>query len=105
MLENIDIIIAIACGIAALIPLVIKLIKCVKTAIQNKNWDILVSIVVNLMAEAEEKFETGADRKEWVLAMISSMSDSINCEIDIEQISKLIDSLCAMAKIVNTSKK
>ena len=56
---------------------------------------------MNLMEEAETKFETGADRKEWVMMMIKASADTINYEIDMDEISKLIDSLCSMTKIVN----
>ena len=105
MAENVDMIIAIMGGLVVIIPLIISLAKYIKTAVKNKNWNALVTIVINLISEAEDKFETGADRKEWVLSMIESMSDSIDYDIDIEQVSGLIDALCAMAKIVNISKK
>ena len=60
-------------------------------------------MVMDLMKTAEGMFEKGADRKEWVLAMIKGSADSINYDIDIEAISQLIDSLCDMSKVVNNS--
>ena len=48
-------------------------------------------------------FESGADRKEWVIAMVKGSADTINYDIDIEAISALIDSLCDMSKVVNNS--
>ena len=56
---------------------------------------------MNLMKEAEEKFETGAERKEWVLAELKAVQDTINYNIDWVVIGEMIDQLCAMAKKVN----
>lgn len=57
---------------------------------------------MNLMKEAEGKFDTGATRKEWVIAMVKSSAESINYDVDIEAVGELIDSLCDMSKVVNT---
>lgn len=92
-------------GLAISIPLVVALVKYVKKAIQEKNWKALMELVVNLMKEAEEKFDNGADRKEWVLGMIEASADTINYDIDLDVVSKLIDDLCAMSKIVNAPTK
>lgn len=102
--EILRIIVSILSGIAACIPLVVQLIKYVQKAVQEKNWNQLVSMVMKLMEEAEKKFDTGADRKEWVMTMIKASSDSINYEIDMDAISSLIDSLCDMSKVVNGKK-
>ena len=100
----VNIIVSILSGIAACIPLVVQLVKYVKQAVQEKNWNQLVTMVMKLMEEAEKKFETGADRKEWVMTMIKASSDSINYPVDMDAISALIDSLCDMSKIVNGKK-
>ena len=50
-----------AIGIAT--PLVIALVKYVRQSIQEKNWNNLVKLVLELISTAEEKFETGAERK------------------------------------------
>jgi hypothetical protein len=76
-------------------------VKYIKQAIMEKNWQQLIALVMNLMAEAEGKFDNGADRKTWVLSMIEASANTINYPIDIEQIGALIDSLCAMSKVVN----
>lgn len=88
-------------GIAVCIPLVIKLIEFVQTAAKEKNWSRLLDLVMRLMAEAEEKFEDGATRKEFVLAQVKASAEYINYDIDIDAVSELIDSLCAMSKVVN----
>lgn len=96
-----EIIISILTGLITAIPLVIKLVEYVKKAIQEKNWNNLLKLVMNLMTEAETKFEKGADKKAWVLSMIEASAKTINYEVDLEQVSELIDSLCSMSKLVN----
>lgn len=53
------------------------------------------------MQEAEKKFEDGATKKEYVLALVKSSADTINYDIDIDAVGNLIDSLCDMANVVN----
>ena len=98
-LNWVEIVISILTGLAAAIPLVVKLVEYVK----EKNWNKMLDMVMDLMQTAEGMFEKGADRKEWVLAMVKGSADSINYDIDIEAISQLIDSLCDMSKVVNNS--
>ena len=100
-MEYLDIILSIVAGLAAAIPLVIKLVQYVQKAIKEKNWGHLLDLVMNLMEEAEEKFADGATRKEWVMAMVQSSAESINYDVDIAAISELIDSLCDLSKVVN----
>jgi len=93
--------IAVLSGLAAAIPLVVKLVEYVQKAVKEKNWNKLIELVLRLMEEAEEKFDDGATRKEWVLAMVQASADSINYDIDIESLDTLIDNLCDMSKVVN----
>ena len=88
-------------GLITAIPLVIKLVEYVQKAIKEKNWSRLLDLVTRYMKEAEEKFDNGADRKEWVMAMVEITADSINYDVDMAVVSELIDSLCAMSKVVN----
>ncbi len=97
----VELIVAILPGIAACIPLVFQLVKYVKKAIQERNWPEVVKMVTGYMERAEAMFEKGADRKEWVLAMVKVSADTVKYDIDMEEIGKLIDSLCDMSKIVN----
>ena len=60
----INYIVAILTGLATAIPLVINLIKYVQKAAKEKNWNQVVKLVMNLMEEAETKFDNGADRKQ-----------------------------------------
>lgn len=88
-----------AIGIAT--PLVIALVKYVRQSIQEKNWNNLVKLVLELISIAEEKFETGAERKEWVISMVRAVENQINFDIDEETLSNLIDDLVNLTKKVN----
>lgn len=88
-------------GLTTAIPLVIKLIEYVQKAVKEKNWNALLAMVMDYMEIAEEKFETGAERKEWVLSMVEASAATVNYDIDLAVIDKLIDSLCSMTKVVN----
>ena len=99
--QIVSIIVAILTGLAACIPLAVKLYQAVKEAVQEKNWPHLLGLVVDLMEEAEEKFTDGATRKEWVMAMVQTSAEYINYPVDTQALSDMIDALCDMTKIVN----
>ena len=65
-MEYMQYVVSILAGLAAVIPLVIKLIEYVQKATKEKNWNKLVALVIDLMQTAESKLEKGADKKEWV---------------------------------------
>ena len=69
-MEILELIIEILAGLLIVIPLVAKLIEYVKKSTLEKNWNNLIRLLLNLMATAEEKFDNGADRKQWVIAMV-----------------------------------
>lgn len=100
-MEWYKVLISVLSGLITAIPLVIKLVEYVQKAIKEKNWNDLLALVTNLMEQAENKFEDGASKKEWVMAMVEASADTINYDINFDQVSELIDSLCDMSKIVN----
>ena len=102
-MEWLEICASIVAGLAAAIPLVIKLVEYVQKAVKEKNWNAVLTMVMNYMSIAEEKFDNGADRKEWVLAMVAESARTINYDIDLNVISDLVDSLCNMTKVVNVN--
>lgn len=104
-MDWVNIIVSILSGLVVAVPLVVELVKWIKTAIQEKNWQELLRLVTNLMEEAETKFDNGIDREEWCLMMVKASADTINYKVDLEQVRKLIQSLCAMSKIVNAPKE
>ena len=91
-------------GLVIVIPLVVELIKYVQEAGKAKNWTDLMTLVINLMQQAEVMFDEGADRKMWVMSMVSASSKTINYPVDMEQVSEWIDALCDMSKVVNAPK-
>jgi len=97
-MEWLQLIASIFAGLITAIPLAIKLVEYVKKAVKEKNWGKVLDMVMKYMATAEEKFDNGADRKEWVLAMVKASADTVDYDINIEEISKLIDDLCKMSK-------
>lgn len=102
-MEWVKLALAIISGLATAIPLVIKLVEYVQKATKEKNWNKMLELVIDLMEQAEVKFAEGADRKEWVLAMVKASADTINYDVDIEAVSAMIDSLCDMSKVVNAT--
>lgn len=99
--QIVNLVVAILAGLCTCIPLVYQLVKYVKKAIQEKNWGNLLGLVIELMQEAEVKFEDGATRKEWVMSMVKSSAQYLNYPLDTEALSNMIDALCDMSKIVN----
>ena len=96
-----EILIEVLSGLIIMIPLVVKLVEYVKAAAMEKNWGDLLDLIMNLMKEAEGKFDNGADRKNWVMMVVKASADTINYPIDMNKVSDLIDNLCKMTKAVN----
>lgn len=94
-------IISILSGIAVLVPLMVKLIDYVKKSTKEKNWNQMLKLVMNLMAEAEDKFDKGADKKEWVMGELKAMANTLNYDIDWNVVSDMIDKICDVSKEIN----
>ena len=97
----VSIIVAVLTGLAACIPLAVKLVQYVQKAAQEKNWAALLGLLVDLMEQAEVKFDDGATRKEWVLAMVQTSAEYINYPVDTTALSDLIDALVDMTNVIN----
>ena len=65
-------IISILSGVAVLVPLMIKLIQFVQAGVKEKNWSQVLKLVMSLMADAEDNFESGAEKKEWVMGQLKT---------------------------------
>lgn len=94
-------IISILSGLAVLIPMLITLVRFIKVAAKEKNWSQVMRLIMNLMAEAEEKFDDGPSRKDWVICELEAVAHTLNYDIDWEIISNMIDQICAVSKKVN----
>lgn len=104
-MEWMDYVVSILSGLAAAIPLVVALINYIKKAVKEKNWDKLLAMVMDYMKVAESKFETGAEKREWVIVMVKASADTLNYDVDLDAVGKMIDSLCDMSKVVNVGEK
>lgn len=100
-MDWVNVVVSILSGLAVVIPLAVELVKWVQKAVQEKNWAKLVTLVMAFMSDAEKMFQTGEERKNYVLLAIKASADTINYPIDMDQVSKLIDDLAAMSKVVN----
>ena len=104
-MELLELVVAILSGIAACIPLVIKLVAYVQALAKEKNWGKLVVIVSNFMAEAETLFPDGASKKEYVINSVLAISKTIDYPIDETVLGELIDSLASLSNKINVNKK
>lgn len=89
-------------GLIAAVPLVIKLIEYVNQAKREKNWGAVVQLALKLMAEAEQNYTNGADKKDYVISSIKAMETTLQYDIDEQAISELIDAVVLTSKKVNT---
>ena len=101
-MDFIKLIISALPGIAAVITLVYQLVKYIRQTVKEKRWPELMNVVMSYMERAETMFVNGADKKEWVMAMIKATADTAKYEIDMDAISEMIDSMCDMSKVVNS---
>ena len=101
--QIVSLVVAVLSGLAACIPLAVKLVQYVQKAVQEKNWGQLLGLLVDLMEEAEQKFDTGATRKEWVMAMVQTSAEYIAYPIDTQALSDLIDGLIDMTNNINVA--
>lgn len=97
----VELIIAVLSGLVATIPLVVQLVKYVKAAIQEKNWSKVMQLVLNLMTEAEKNYATGAERKKYVMDSVESIKDVLEYEVDMNDISSMVDAIVAASKTIN----
>lgn len=96
-----ELILEILAGLVIAIPLVWKLVEYVKKSVMEKNWTNLIQLVLSLIVAAEEKFTAGADKKQWVIAMVQASANTINYPISEKELGDLIDNLVAVTKKVN----
>ena len=99
-----NIIISILTGLATCIPLVIKLVQVIKEAVKSKNWTALMQLVLKLMAEAEENYSTGEEKKTYVIDSVEALKGSLNYDVDMEAVSAMVDAIVEASKKINTNK-
>lgn len=101
----INLIVSVLAGLVTAIPLVVQLVKYIKVAVKEKNWSKIMTLVLNLMTEAERNYATGAERKQYVMDSIESIKDVLDYEVDMKAIGDMIDAIVAASKTINTEVK
>lgn len=104
-MEYLELIVAILTGLTTCIPLVISLVKYIQKAAKEKNWTLLMQLVLKLMSEAESNYKTGAEKKEYVIDSISAIKDTLNYDVDMTIVSEMIDSITDATKHININTK
>ena len=97
-------IISILSGVAVCLPLVLKLIETVKELVNEKKWNILVRNIFVLMTDAEEHYQQGAEKKDYVMSAIEIVAAQIGFNYDEEaksKVSTMIDEICKISKEIN----
>lgn len=90
--------------LSAVIPLIMALIRYVNKYRSKSGWDKLVQLVMDLCVQAENNFEKGSDKKNWVISMVQKLSSSIDYDIsndDLKKIELLIDDIIETANDIN----
>lgn len=104
ILKWIEILITVLAGLAACIPLVLKLVAVVKESAEKGNWNKIVKIVLEQMVEAEKNYTEGAAKKAWVMSQVRVLAKSLDydyTEIEEAKVSTMIDAICEASKIIN----
>jgi hypothetical protein len=105
-MENIEfwigVVISILTGLTTCIPLIIELVKTIRENAKSKNWTAVMQLILRLMAEAEENYSTGADKKAYVMDSIEAMKDTLNYNVDMDAVSAMVDSIIIASKKINT---
>lgn len=103
---TLEMVLSVISGLCVCIPLVIQLMSAVYKHAKEKNWSALMSYLLDYMAEAENLFENGADRKMWVMEMIEETAEMLNYPYDDEarqKVSGMIDDICDASRIINAN--
>jgi len=104
-MEILHIILSIVTGLITAIPLIIQLVKTIKESAKSKNWTSLMHLVFQLMVDAEKNFDTGAERKQYVIDTVKAMEKTLNYDIDEDVINEMIDAIIQATKRINTTSK
>lgn len=103
-----NVIVTILSGMAVCIPILAALGNAITECVQQKNWSAIVSFVLDYMAQAENLFEKGADRKAWVMEMLDEVVIQLNYPYDDDariKVSAMIDDICDASRIINSEVK
>lgn len=97
----ITLIVSIASSIVIMLPLVVSLVKHVKLLAKEKNWAGFLVLLNTYIMKAEENFDTGADKEDWVVSMIMASADVIQFDIDEDALREIIRNIIEVTNNVN----
>ena len=98
-------VLCIATGIIVSIPVVVQLVKYVKKLAHEKQWNVLIKEMLGLMVVAEEQYEKGSVKKDFVLSMCRKLCADLNIEFDEEKVGAMIDAMVELSKQINVPKE
>lgn len=101
----VNLVVSVLSGLVVCVPLVVKLVQFIQTAVKEKNWSSLMQLVLKLMTEAEKNYATGAERKAYVIGAIKAMESTLNYDVDEKVIGDMIDSIVEASKVINAEVK
>lgn len=99
----VEIIVAILAGLAVCIPVVVGLIRSVRQNVEEKRWDLLMKKAIGLMITAEDLFETGSVKKDYVVVLLKKAAEELDLPYDEEKVSAMIDAMVELSKQINVS--
>ena len=100
-MDILNLIMIIMIGASMCVLLAIQLIKYIIKSIKEKDFGKIMDLILDLMPEAEERFSTGAEKKEYVMNNIKSLSSTLGYNVDMDMVGQTIDALVALTKKVN----
>jgi len=101
MSATLSLILELIVQLCALILLIITLVNYVIKAVKEKNWTKMVELAIKIMAEAEDKFSTGAEKEEYVIGVVLTAAKEINYDVDEVELKAFIENTIALTKHVN----
>lgn len=88
------------------IPSLIALIKLFKKFVKEKNWNVILNILPDLIIKAEEfSHFNGNEKKEWVKSNLRTYCAENNIDFDVDKFEKEITAIVDLTKKVNKREK
>lgn len=102
-MENdiVRIVLDVLAGLAILIPVAYGIFNGIKKLFKDKDYKKLLANALELIVTAEQKYESGADKKKFVLDMLKEVATKAKIKYDEESLSSTIDDIIALSKKIN----
>lgn len=87
--------------IGTILMLCIKLYSALKEVVKNKEWKKIIKLADSAMTAAEESGESGADKKQMVIAAVEAGCKELGVTVDLCKLSEYIDECIEFANKMN----